>query len=39
MTAQTFEAEIGFGVWGRSSAAILDGGHQTTYSAPSGLVR
>lgn len=39
LTAQTYEAEIGFGVWGRQSAAILDGGHQTTYSNPSGLVR
>lgn len=39
LTAQTFEAEIGFGAWGRHSAAILDGGNQTTYSNPSGLVR
>lgn len=39
LTAQTYEAEIGFGVWGRHSAAILDGGHQTTYSNPTGLVR
>lgn len=39
LSAQTYEAEIGFGVWGRHSAAILDGGHQTTYSNPSGLVR
>lgn len=39
LTAQTWEAEIGFGVWGRHSAAILDGAHQTTYSNPSGLVR
>ena len=39
LTAQTFEAEIGFGAWGRHSAAILDGAHQTTYSNPSGLVR
>ncbi len=39
LTAQTFEAEIGFGAWGRHSAAILDSGHQTTYSNPSGLVR
>lgn len=39
LTAQTYEAEIGFGVWGRTSAAILDGAHQTTYSNPSGLVR
>lgn len=39
LTARTWEAEIGFGVWGRHSAAILDGGHQTTYSNPSGLVR
>lgn len=39
LSAQTYEAEIGFGVWGRTSAAILDGGHQTTYSNPSGLVR
>jgi hypothetical protein len=39
LTAQTYEAEIGFGVWGRHSAAVLDGGHQTTYSNPSGLVR
>lgn len=39
LTAQTYEAEIGFGVWGRHSAAILDGAHQTTYSNPSGLVR
>lgn len=39
LTAQTFEAEIGFGAWGRHAAAILDGAHQTTYSNPSGLVR
>ncbi len=39
LTAQTYEAEIGFGVWGRTSAAILDGGNATTYSNPSGLVR
>ena len=39
LSAQTYEAEIGFGVWGRTSAAILDGGHQTTYENPSGLVR
>ena len=39
LTAQTFEAEIGFGAWGRHSAAVLDSGHQTTYSNPSGLVR
>lgn len=39
LTAQTFEAFVGFGAWGRSSAAILDGGNQTTYSNPSGLVR
>jgi hypothetical protein len=39
LTAQTFEAEIGFGAWGRHSAAILDGGNQTTYSSPGGLVR
>ena len=39
LTAQTYEAEIGFGVWGRTSAAILDGGTQTTYANPSGLVR
>lgn len=39
LTAQTFEAEIGFGAWGRNAAAILDGAHQTTYSNPSGLVR
>lgn len=39
LTAQTFEAEIGFGAWGRHAAAILDGTHQTTYSNPSGLVR
>lgn len=38
LTAQTYEAEIGFGVWGRSSAAILDGAN-TTYANPSGLVR
>lgn len=39
LTAQTWEAEIGFGAWGRHSAAVLDGAHQTTYSNPSGLVR
>lgn len=39
LTAQTYEAEIGFGVWGRTSAAILDGGTQTTYANPAGLVR
>lgn len=39
LTAQTFEAEIGFGAWGRHAAAVLDGGNQTTYSNPSGLVR
>jgi hypothetical protein len=39
LTAQTFEAEIGFGAWGRHAAAVLDGGHQSTYSNPSGLVR
>lgn len=39
LTAQTFEAELGFGVWGRHAAAVLDSGHQTTYSAPSGLIR
>lgn len=39
LTAQTWEAEIGFGAWGRNAAAILDGGDQTTYSNPSGLVR
>ena len=39
LTAQTFESEIGFGAWGRHAAAVLDGGHQTTYSNPSGLVR
>lgn len=39
LTAQTFEAEIGFGAWERNAAAILDGAHQTTYSNPSGLVR
>jgi hypothetical protein len=39
LSAQTYEAEVGFGVWGRTSAAILDGGNATTYSNPSGLVR
>jgi hypothetical protein len=39
LTAQTFEAEIGFGAWGRHSAAILKGDAQTTYANPSGLVR
>lgn len=39
LSAQTYEAEIGFGVWGRTSAAILDGGNATTYVNPSGLVR
>lgn len=38
LSAQTYEAEIGFGVWGRTSAAILDGSN-ATYANPSGLVR
>jgi hypothetical protein len=39
LTAQMFEAEVGFGAWGRHAAAILDGGAQTTYVNPTGLVR
>jgi hypothetical protein len=39
LTAQTWEAEIGFGAWNRAAVALLDGAHQTTYSEPSGLVR
>src|SRR5512146_149884 len=39
LTTQTFEAEIGLGVWGRNAAAVLDGGAQTTYAAPTGLIR
>jgi hypothetical protein len=39
LTAQTWEAEIGFGAWGRNAAAILKGDAQTTYANPSGLVR
>lgn len=39
LTAQTWEAEVGFGAWGRNAAAFLLGTTQTTYSNPSGLVR
>ena len=39
LTAQTWEAEIGFGAWGRNAAAFLKGTAQTTYANPSGLVR
>lgn len=39
LTAQTWEAEIGFGAWGRHAAAFLKGNAQTTYANPSGLVR
>jgi hypothetical protein len=39
LTAQTWEAEVGFGAWGRNAAAFLKGDVQTTYANPSGLVR
>jgi hypothetical protein len=39
LTAQTWEAEIGFGAWGRNAAAFLKGDAQTTYTNPTGLVR
>jgi hypothetical protein len=39
LTAQTWEAEVGFGAWGRNAAAVLKGDAQTTYTNPSGLVR
>ena len=39
LTAQTWEAEVGFGAWGRNAAAFLDGGAQTTYVNPTGMVR
>ena len=39
LTAQTWEAEVGFGAWGRNAAAFLKGDAQTTYTNPTGLVR
>jgi hypothetical protein len=39
LTAQTWEAEIGFGAWGRNAAAFLKGTNQTTYAEPTDLVR
>lgn len=39
LTAQTWEAEVGFGAWGRNAAAFLKGNAQTTYANPAGLVR
>lgn len=38
LTAQTWEAEVGFGAWGRNAAAFLKGDAQTTYTNPT-LVR
>ena len=38
LTAQTWEAEVGFGVWGRNAAAVLDSANHTTYTKPT-LVR
>lgn len=38
MTAQTWEAEVGFGAWNRAGAAFLYGSAQTTYTDPT-LVR
>lgn len=38
LTADTWEAEVGFGAWGRNAAAFLKGNAQTTYTNPT-LVR
>jgi hypothetical protein len=38
-SSEFYSAYVGFGAWNRSAAAFLDGGAQTTYVNPSGLVR
>lgn len=37
LTAEFWEAEIGFGAWNRAAAAFLQGNQQTTYTSPTTL--